>query len=89
MYKDYSVTVQDSVKQISELDPKKKPLLSGYLEGRRNTPVCRGLDFGTYLTSPIKRMLQRGTEEVVLTLSSHTLRNSTILVIIARASKVN
>lgn len=54
MYKDYSVTVEDGIKQISELDPKKKPLLYAYLEDKRNAPVCKGLDFGTFLTSPIK-----------------------------------
>eukprot|EP01126_Amoeba_proteus_P054135 TRINITY_DN6637_c0_g1_i8.p1 TRINITY_DN6637_c0_g1~~TRINITY_DN6637_c0_g1_i8.p1 ORF type:complete len:306 (+),score=84.47 TRINITY_DN6637_c0_g1_i8:705-1622(+) len=56
MYKTYSVTVRDSVQRISEVDAKKQPLFSTYLEEKRNSKVCRGLDFGTFLTTSIKRI---------------------------------
>eukprot|EP01126_Amoeba_proteus_P054835 TRINITY_DN6767_c0_g1_i3.p1 TRINITY_DN6767_c0_g1~~TRINITY_DN6767_c0_g1_i3.p1 ORF type:complete len:383 (+),score=107.07 TRINITY_DN6767_c0_g1_i3:222-1370(+) len=56
MYKDYSVTISSSVKHITNIDPKQQPLLFAYFEKKRNDRVCRGLDFGTFLTTPIKRI---------------------------------
>lgn len=83
MYKDYSVTVRDSVKQISDLDPKKKPLLHQYLKYKRNTSVCRGLDFGTFLTSPIKRTLLPSLS------FSHLSRDSSLFAIAQRVTETH
>jgi hypothetical protein len=55
--KEYSVTVQHTVKEIQELDPSEKPLLKAYLDDKiNNDALCKGLDFGTYLTTPVKSM---------------------------------
>ena len=54
--KDYIVTVHYSVKHIQEIDPVSQPMLSAYLKEKMTDRLCRGLDFGTYLTTPIKRM---------------------------------
>ena len=55
IYKDYAITVQNSIKRLCELDPKQEPLLCSYLDEKKKDPVCRGLEIGSYISSPSKR----------------------------------
>jgi hypothetical protein len=50
------VIVDKGVLFIKDYDRKKMPLLTKFFEERRANPVCKGLDFCSFLTSPVKRM---------------------------------
>ncbi len=72
MYKDYANTVDWAVKFLKEMNEKKsRPKLIAWLAEKREDPKCRGLDFPSYLTSPVKRNFLFATFSLV--------RNSQVL----------